>query len=413
MPAAALFDLDDTLLDTAGLRDARERREWGRVINSLGSVAPFEVGDGEPAIADLPKEAKNRGLAVGILTHSPREYADALIRHYKLRVDALVSGSDGFPTKPDPTGLLALARTLDVSPADCLYIGDAVGDFGAAAAAGMVSVGVSWAGKTPLTWRRGWPDIAVDRPSRMLEVFDGATNLGPLGEVLARRNEPQIHWGSFLRLGSSTIGLGRYFPMGDRRYPGDALSHLVVGSKDKPKERDRLATVFAAMDQVSVKNPPELIASVPPSPDGEDRFDSARQLLAEVFDAEDRGPLLKQRYGVNDYKFTARDERAAKVKDRFEATAGLDGERLLLIDDVINTGAQTEACRSALLEAGAKSVTILAASVSQDPLPKPCPECGEKFGGQVRTKTNRYTGQEFLGCSRYWRGCEWNESLPS
>lgn len=30
--------------------------------------------------------------------------------------------------------------------------------------------------------------------------------------------EPAWHWGSVMRLGNAAFGLGRYFPMGDRRY---------------------------------------------------------------------------------------------------------------------------------------------------------------------------------------------------
>lgn len=413
MTRAAIFDLDDTLLDTSALFSAREARQWAAVLAGLDSVKEFEVREGESAVVSLPKEASSRGLAVGLFTHSPQPYAEELLRRFGIAVDEMVTGSDHLPLKPDPTGLITVARSLDVDPADCIYIGDSVGDFGAAAAAGMPSVGVSWGSSTPESWRHGWPDVAVNRPSRLLEAIDGTTGLGPLGEILADEDEARIHWGSILRLGSNTFGLGRYFPMGDRRYPGDSFSHLILGSKDEPKERERLAAIFAAMGQVQVQNPPELLASVPPSPDGADRFEQARGQLAEVFDAEDRGPLLKQLYGVDDYKRTARDERAGKVVDRFEATQELADERVLLIDDVLNTGSQAEACRSVLLEAGAKSVAILSAAVSQDALPEPCPACGEEFGGTIRTKVNSHTGEEFLGCTRFRQGCYWSANLPS
>lgn len=414
MIRAAIFDLDDTLLDTGALLRAREAREWDVVLGGLDSVVEFAVEEDQPAVVSLPKEASSRGLAVGLFTHSPLTYTEGLLRRFGIRVDEMVTGSDRLPPKPDPTGLIAVSRALGIDPEDCVYIGDNVGDFGAAASAGMLSIGVSWDSSTPESWRHGWPNFAVNRPSRLLNVLDGKTALAPMGEVLADGTNPQVHWGSILRLGANTYGLGRYFPKSkDRRYPAHSLSHLILGSKDKPEERERLGAIFAAMSQIPVQNAPEIIASVPPSPEGEDRFEAARGFLAEAFDAEDRGPLLKQLYGVDDYKSTSRDARGAKVKDRFEATDALDGERLLLIDDVINTGSQAEACRLALLAAGAKSVAILSASVNQDALPRPCPNCGDEFGGIVRTKTNSHTGEEFLGCSRFWRGCGWSEDPPS
>lgn len=54
--------------------------------------------------------------------------------------------------------------------------------------------------------------------------------------------------------------------------------------------------------------------------------------------------------------------RRLNVQGAFEvpprARAGIDGRRLLLIDDVMTTGATAEACASVLLKAGAKAVDV-------------------------------------------------------
>lgn len=410
MTRAAIFDLDDTLLDTSALAEARDGREWGAVLSGLDSVSTFAVADGEVAITGLPAEARRRGMAVGLLTHSPQNYAEALMKRYEIRVDAMVTGSDGFPTKPDPIGLLAVARSLELDPEDCIYVGDSVGDFGAAAAAGMGSVGVSWDGVAPQSWRHGWPDIAVNCPSRLLELLDEVAGLEPLGEAHAGGIESRGHWGSLLQLGTNTFGLGRYFPTTDRRYPDHPLSRLILDSKQDENARESLAGGFAALEAVRIKNPPELIVSVPPDPKGEDRFSAARESLAELFGARDGEGTLHQLYGVEDYRATGRQQRRAKVVERFEACEELDGERIVLIDDVITSGAQGEACRAALREAGAGGVSILVAGVTQNALPDPCPACGEELGGTIRTKRRRRDGKEFLGCTR-WPHCRWSEDL--
>ena len=50
----------------------------------------------------------------------------------------------GVPLKPDPAGALLIAGQLDVSPADCLYVGDTSTDMNCGNAAGMETVGVLW-----------------------------------------------------------------------------------------------------------------------------------------------------------------------------------------------------------------------------------------------------------------------------
>ncbi|WP_252952968.1 ComF family protein [Siccirubricoccus soli] len=64
-------------------------------------------------------------------------------------------------------------------------------------------------------------------------------------------------------------------------------------------------------------------------------------------------------------------ERAAVLADAFRVPARLAprlaGKRVLLVDDVMTSGATAEACARALLEAGAASVEVLAAARVPDP----------------------------------------------
>jgi ComF family protein len=55
-----------------------------------------------------------------------------------------------------------------------------------------------------------------------------------------------------------------------------------------------------------------------------------------------------------------RHERAANMRDAFATRNGarLNGERVILVDDVFTTGATTSACARALLAAGADDVCV-------------------------------------------------------
>jgi ComF family protein len=67
-------------------------------------------------------------------------------------------------------------------------------------------------------------------------------------------------------------------------------------------------------------------------------------------------------------------DRRAEVADAFTVRPGrlqaLRGRRILLIDDVMTSGATARACAETLLEAGAASVDVLVAARVPDPVPK-------------------------------------------
>lgn len=54
------------------------------------------------------------------------------------------------------------------------------------------------------------------------------------------------------------------------------------------------------------------------------------------------------------------EERKANVKDAFKATRTLNGEDILLLDDILTTGATTIECAKTIKEAGAGKIFVLA-----------------------------------------------------
>lgn len=51
---------------------------------------------------------------------------------------------EGVPTKPDPTAVWEICRTLGVAPAECAFVGDSDVDMHTAINAGCIPVGVEW-----------------------------------------------------------------------------------------------------------------------------------------------------------------------------------------------------------------------------------------------------------------------------
>ncbi len=286
-------------------------------------------------------------------------------------------------------------------------VGDDAADIGAAHNIGAVCVGVAWSRRAPKSWRRRWPDVAVARPDRLVDVLEDPGPRFPFAEAILGGNRPQWHWGSLLRLGDGIFGAGHYYKVSDSRHPGDKLSRLIIRAKDDLRAAERVGEMLAGLPTTPWGGADvDLITSVPPKPDQTyDRFAPMRAAVAAATDAVYDGGVLRQRFDDPDYKHQRAEDRPGRVVERF-ASAALRGERVLLIDDVITSGGQAEECRRQVLEHGASSVTILALGVTQDALPRSCPTCG----GILRLVTGPYS--DFIGCSNYRRGCRYKERAP-
>ena len=174
---AVLFDLDGTLLDTAPDMAAALntlRREEGLEPLAFADIRPL-VSNGStgllrlsfPQVAGASFEAlRERFLDIyraslaagtqlfagmqavlerleanhipwGIVTNKPGWLTEPLLEKLSLRQRAgvVVSGDTLLARKPDPAPLLHAATELGLSPAECIYIGDAERDVLAARAA--------------------------------------------------------------------------------------------------------------------------------------------------------------------------------------------------------------------------------------------------------------------------------------
>jgi phosphoglycolate phosphatase len=172
-----LFDLDGTLADTApDLAQAlnrlleehgREPLPFERIRNQVsnGSTAMVRLGFGEhprfealrerflelyaenldlesrlfPGMETLLAFLERSGLQWGVVTNKPAFLTDPLMRRLGLeqRAACVVSGDTTAERKPHPEPLFHACRIAGVTPADCIYVGDAERDIEAGRAAGM------------------------------------------------------------------------------------------------------------------------------------------------------------------------------------------------------------------------------------------------------------------------------------
>ena len=185
-PAAVIFDLDGTLVDTVETRI----QAWAEVFEEFGipasraQLAPLIGIDGRrlarevaaaagvelppggdetndrrcgeiyeglnrapralPGARDLLSSLAERRLPWAIATSSRREQVATSVDALQLPRDPqIVDGSAVQHAKPEPDLLLLAARELGAPPERCWYVGDSTWDMQAARAAGMVAVAVT------------------------------------------------------------------------------------------------------------------------------------------------------------------------------------------------------------------------------------------------------------------------------
>jgi HAD superfamily hydrolase (TIGR01549 family) len=392
---AILFDLDDTLLDSSELAQLRTERRWDLVASSLHRVRSFE---GDPH--RLPERCRAQGLAVGVVTSSPRFYAEALLERFGIRADVLVTGSDDYAPKPDPASLIAALSELGVAAEEAWYVGNDVGDFQAAATGHLISIGAMWAfaeDKYPRHWARHWPDVGI-RNVALFDHLDELPSLGLAAEVALASQPIRLHFGSVISVEPRTLALGRYFTTSDPRCSDHSLSQAVLDNKDTHRDAAAIGEAFETVAKRFESLEGALVTGVPRS-QGFDRLSPHRDAVVRAVGGTNHPDLLRQTRTPSRYKgLHGRDARDEANKGRFVATVALHGETVVLVDDVYTTGSTVASCRDALFEAGAGAVQVLTLSLSQEPLPEHCPRCGE---GILQLKRNRKTGEPFWACSRW------------
>ncbi len=184
---AVLFDLDGTLIDSApDLAAAADRLRLDRGLPELGLTlyrphtgtgargmlkTAFQIEPEHPDFIDLREEffqnyernlvvhtkpfegvqellegLKQSSLEWGIVTNKSARFTDPIVQQIPLLSQAktVISGDTTAHAKPHPAPILEAMRRMNLSPAECVYIGDDERDIVAGKAAGVKTVAAGY-----------------------------------------------------------------------------------------------------------------------------------------------------------------------------------------------------------------------------------------------------------------------------
>ncbi len=131
----------------------------------------LEAFEGVDLVLD---QLRAEGRKLGIVTAKRRRTVELAFRVLDLArwFDAVVTAEDTARHKPDPEPLLLALDRLGSTAAEAAFVGDSPFDVGAAKAAGVFSVAVSWGGIHPEEMlRAAGADVVVHSPEELLDVL--------------------------------------------------------------------------------------------------------------------------------------------------------------------------------------------------------------------------------------------------
>jgi phosphoglycolate phosphatase len=213
---AVLFDLDGTLIDSApDLGAAADKMRVDRGLPSLpletyrplaGAGArgmlklAFEMTPEHPefapmreeffrnyeasltartyafdGVAELLTQLHAQGRLWGVVTNKMARFTDPLTQQMPLfaTAKAIVSGDTTPHAKPHPEPLLEAARRLQLTPEQCLYVGDDERDIVAGRAAGMPTVAAHYGYLGEKVDVSSWgANYHIHSPLALLALFD-------------------------------------------------------------------------------------------------------------------------------------------------------------------------------------------------------------------------------------------------
>lgn len=111
-----------------------------------------------PGILNLLNCLEKKDIPWGVVTNKPSYLTTPLLNQLSLmdRAACVVSGDTTPHKKPHPASLLYACQVLNVSPKNCIYVGDAERDIQAGQAAGMTTIGALFGYITDIEATKQW-----------------------------------------------------------------------------------------------------------------------------------------------------------------------------------------------------------------------------------------------------------------
>lgn len=124
-------------------------------------------------IEDVLARLKSLGIKTGVVSNKVQEMTELVTEKLFGPVfDCVYGKREGLPAKPDPAVLLAAAKELSVSLAECALVGDSGTDMLTAVGAGALPLGALWGFRTAKELQQCGAKILLKTPAEIIKITE-------------------------------------------------------------------------------------------------------------------------------------------------------------------------------------------------------------------------------------------------
>ncbi len=166
----------ETLVRKAVPENRREKREvekyldefrveYGRNWNK--TTSPYE------GIPETLSELESHDIRLSILSNKPQDFTEMSVSAFLpgIRFEQVIGLHPGILPKPDPSGVLGVAKDMNLNLDQILYAGDTDVDMQTAFNAGIYGAGVLWGFRTGDELIKNGAKILISHPDELLSII--------------------------------------------------------------------------------------------------------------------------------------------------------------------------------------------------------------------------------------------------
>ena len=125
-------------------------------------------------VHDLLFSLQSSGVILAVLSNKRDEATKLCVSWFfpEIRFVEVRGERDGTPIKPAPDAALAIAESCQVTPSQCIFVGDSEIDIQTGLRAGMTPVGVLWGFRPRAVLEAAGAPHLITKPSQLLSIVE-------------------------------------------------------------------------------------------------------------------------------------------------------------------------------------------------------------------------------------------------